>query len=83
MQKKTNSTFLHQIEKDDIYLTTPELAKYLKLSTQWLEIGRSKGYGPPFVRLTKRMVRYSLSEVHEWMRKRSYASTTEADMAGV
>ena len=35
-------------EPDDL-LTTTEVAEWLGLSTQWLEIGRSRGYGPKFV----------------------------------
>jgi hypothetical protein len=32
----------------DNLLSTPALAEWLGVSTQWLEVGRSKGYGPPF-----------------------------------
>ena len=32
------------------YLTTREAAAYLGVSRQWLDIGRTKGYGPPFIK---------------------------------
>jgi len=48
------------------YLTTSQAAKYLQVSTQWLEIGRVKGYGPPFIKLS-RLVRYKKSDLDQWM----------------
>src|SRR6516165_4002566 len=37
---------------DDDLLDTPTTSVWLGVSSQWLEIGRSKGYGPPYVRLS-------------------------------
>lgn len=48
------------------YLTTVEAAGYLNCSRQYLEIGRCKGYGPPFCKLG-RAVRYRKSALNEWM----------------
>jgi predicted DNA-binding transcriptional regulator AlpA len=48
------------------YLTTVEAACYLHCSRQYLEIGRCKGYGPPFHKLG-RAVRYRKSALNEWM----------------
>jgi len=48
------------------YLNTQQAAKYLQVSTQWLEIGRVKGYGPPFIKLS-RLVRYKKSDLDQWM----------------
>jgi hypothetical protein len=42
---------------DDTLLTTPEVARWFDVSTYWLEIGRHKGWGPPFKKLGKRLVR--------------------------
>ena len=61
---------------DDL-LTTPAVAEWLGVSTQWLEIGRSKGYGPRFVRLSTRRVRYRRSDVLDWLGTRTCASTAE------
>ncbi len=48
------------------YMTTREIAAYLSVSRQWLEIGRSKSYGPPFMKV-EGIVRYKRSEVDSWM----------------
>lgn len=65
------------------YLTTRELATYLGVSRQWLEAGRSAGYGPPFVRLARGrggIVRYSRFEIDRWMQEHqiSCLENTEA-----
>ncbi len=48
------------------YLNTKAAAAYLGVSKQWLEIGRGKGYGPPFTKV-EGIVRYKRSEVDHWM----------------
>jgi predicted DNA-binding transcriptional regulator AlpA len=59
---------------DDL-LTTAGVAEWLGLSTQWLEIGRSRGYGPRFVRLSTRRVRYRRDDVFAWLKERTHCST--------
>ncbi len=52
------------------YLNTKAAAAYLGVSKQWLEIGRLKGYGPPFIKAgdgSGGVVRYKRSEVDRWM----------------
>jgi predicted DNA-binding transcriptional regulator AlpA len=61
---------------DDL-LTTSETAHWLSLSTQWLEIGRCRGYGPPFVRVSPRCVRYRRRDVLAWLHQRTHARTSE------
>lgn len=48
------------------YFTTKQAADYLGMSTQFLEIARHKGNGPPYIKL-RRAVRYKRSELDEWM----------------
>jgi excisionase family DNA binding protein len=48
------------------YLTTPEAARYLNVSTQFLEIARYRGVGPPYCKIG-RAVRYRRSRLDEWM----------------
>lgn len=55
----------------DELLDSRTLARLLHVSVQWLEIGRSVGYGPKPVRLNKRVVRYRRSDVVAWLRSRS------------
>lgn len=57
------------------------LAKLLNVSIQWVEIGRCRGDGPPFIRLSKRCVRYRLPDVQAWLEARKYSHTAQADMA--
>jgi hypothetical protein len=54
------------------YLDTKEAAIYLGVSTQFLEIGRSKDYGPPYHQMrrngmTRGAVRYKRSDLDLWM----------------
>ena len=60
---------------DDL-LTTPELATWLGVSTQWCEIGRYRGYGPPFVKISGR-IRYRRARVRAWLDERAHRSTAE------
>jgi hypothetical protein len=61
---------------DDL-LTTGYISDWLQCSSQWLEIGRSKGYGPRFVRLSPRRVRYRRGDVLIWLTERTFSATTE------
>ena len=72
-------THTHILDKetDDQLFCTKSLARILGVSTQWLEIGRCKGDGPPFLKLSNRMIRYRASEVKAWLDGRSYNSTSE------
>lgn len=87
--KKTSQIKRHHIDRrahhivaddgaspDDL-LDTPELADWLGVSHQWLEIGRNMGYGPKFKKLSSRMVRYRRGDVIAWLDERSHTSTAE------
>lgn len=65
-----------KINADDRLLCTKQLAKYLAVSTQTLEIWRCNGEGPPYMKVG-RLVRYRLSEVNEWLSERNCRSTSE------
>jgi hypothetical protein len=60
----------------DELLSTRQVADWLGVSTQWLEIGRHKGYGPRFVRLSPRKVRYRHDAVLSFLRERTFQSTS-------
>jgi hypothetical protein len=64
---------------DDELLSTPRTAVWLSVSPQWLEIGRCKGWGPPFIKLSPRRVRYRVGTVKKWLADRSYRRTAEYD----
>jgi hypothetical protein len=60
---------------DDELMTTAQVAVWFGVSEEWLEIGRTKGWGPPFLRLSPRRVRYRRGTTKEWLRERAYRST--------
>ena len=61
----------------DQLLTTSDLAELLGVSCQWVEIGRHRGYGPPFVRLAPRVVRYRRGDLRVWFEQRQHQHTAE------
>jgi predicted DNA-binding transcriptional regulator AlpA len=61
---------------DDL-LTTPAVADWLGVSRQWLEIGRNKGYGPKFVKLNPKRVRYRREDVLTWLKARTLQCVSE------
>jgi predicted DNA-binding transcriptional regulator AlpA len=62
---------------EDELLTTEALARWLNVSTQWLEIGRHRGYGPKYQKLSTRCVRYMRGDVLAWLRTRTHSRTSE------
>lgn len=50
------------------WLTPQQAAVYLGISVPKLEAWRLGGGGPPFTRLSRRLVRYSRAELDAWMR---------------
>jgi hypothetical protein len=62
---------------DDDLLTTPQMADHLGTSKQWLELGRSKGYGPPYLPLAPQIVRYRFGDGREWLKQRQYLRTAD------
>ena len=58
-------------------LSTRAVAELLGVSTQWLEIGRCKNYGPSFVRISPRMIRYRVRDLLAWLDERTHRSTAE------
>jgi hypothetical protein len=61
---------------DDL-LTTGAVADWLCVSTQFLEIGRSKDYGPHFVRIGPRTILYRRGDVLAWLKERTFSGTAE------
>jgi predicted DNA-binding transcriptional regulator AlpA len=62
---------------DDDLLTSAQVAAWLGVSVQWVDIGRSEGYGPPFQKLGPHIVRYHRGTVREWLLARTRYSTSE------
>jgi hypothetical protein len=68
---------------DDWLLTTPEVAAWFCVSVCWLEIGRHEGWGPPFRRLGKRIVRYTAGDCREYLKQRTYARIADYQQRAV
>ena len=62
---------------DDTLPKPADLACWLGVSIQFLAIGRTRGYGPPFVRLSATAVRYRVSDVRTWLTERTHQRTAE------
>jgi predicted DNA-binding transcriptional regulator AlpA len=62
---------------NDELLTTAQVAQWLSVSFQWLEIGRLRGYGPRFRRLGPRLIRYSRGDIRRWLDERAHARTAD------
>jgi hypothetical protein len=62
---------------EDDLLSTAQLAERLGTSTQFLTIGRHRGYGPPYLRISYKVTRYRVGDVKKWLRERTYCSTAE------
>jgi predicted DNA-binding transcriptional regulator AlpA len=64
-------------DNHDDLLTTEAAADWLGVSKQFLEIARSKNYGPRFVRVGPRTIMYSRGDVLAWLKTRTFSSTAE------
>ena len=62
-------------EKPDDLLTTREVATWFGVSAQWLEIGRGKNYGPPFLQLGNNVIRYHRGRCKDWLLTRVRTTT--------
>jgi predicted DNA-binding transcriptional regulator AlpA len=56
----------------DQLLNTREAADWLGVSTAWLEVGRSQKYGPPFRKLSPKLVRYCVRDLIAWLETRKH-----------
>ena len=61
-----------------VLLNTRQAAALLGLSPRSLEDWRLRGYGPRFVRMSPRAVRYRPRELARWVAEREVGSTSEA-----
>ncbi|MCP3963421.1 MAG: helix-turn-helix domain-containing protein [bacterium] len=66
----------------DPLLTTEETAAYVGATPRTLEAWRVRGGGPPFVKVSRRMVRYRLSDLAAWVEERLQTSTSSSSTSG-
>lgn len=55
----------------------PQLAECLSIGISTIRQWRTNGGGPPFVKISRRCVRYRIDDVHEWMNKKLRENTLE------
>ncbi len=60
---------------DDELLDSINLADWFGCSPQWVDNGRTYGYGPPYVELAPRMIRYRRGDVRKWLAERARLRT--------
>ena len=48
-----------------------KVAEILGMSTAWVERARSVGYGPPFIRISPRAIRYRPDALRDWLEERA------------
>jgi hypothetical protein len=65
----------------DYLLRPSDAAAFLDLTPRFLEMRRFRGGGPPFIRVSRRCVRYLMSDLQTWVEERRRTST--ADMGDV
>lgn len=58
-------------------LTADQVAEMLGLCSATLAGWRFRGFGPAHVRLSKRAVRYRLSEIEAWLSRNERSSTSD------
>lgn len=77
LDKRAANLIAQDAGDEDDLLTTKQLTDWFGVSEQWAEIGRSSGYGPRFIKLSPRRVRYRRSDVIEWLEERTHACTSD------
>lgn len=59
------------------YVRTRAAAKRLSAAEQTLERWRTQGVGPPFIRLSPKLVVYDIDDLDAWCAARKVTSTSE------
>lgn len=58
-------------------LSRDEVFREFGLTRRWLELAALTGNGPPYVRVSKRQIRYQRSVLEAWITSRTRTSTSE------
>ena len=65
------------VERPDTLLTERQAARMLAVTTRALQAWRYRGGGPPFIRISSRLIRYRQCDLHEWIASKMCRSTSE------
>ena len=58
------------------FLTSGQAAQFLQVSINTLSCWRSRGTGPSYVKLGKRLIRYRKSDLDAWIKSESIGVTS-------
>jgi len=56
-------------DPNDLF-TPQQVAGYLRVTISWLSVARSKGFGPPFIKVGPHMIRYRRRDILKWLQSR-------------
>jgi len=59
-------------------LKADEVAVKLKVSEPTLRLWRSKGKGPKFIKMSKGIIRYSPSDIEDYLKSKTFGGACEA-----
>jgi predicted DNA-binding transcriptional regulator AlpA len=58
-------------------LSRDEIQAEYGISRRWLELAAISGEGPPFIKVSSRMVRYRRNQLEKWLNDREFDNTTQ------
>lgn len=64
---------------DDLILSPAQVCAYLRVGVSTLDRMRSRGEGPPFIKIGKRRVGYLWSSIQRWMEAQECKSTEDSN----
>lgn len=59
----------------DHLLSRDDIEDQYRLTRRWLELAALRGDGPPFVKISSRLVRYRRSDFESWLAKHERTNT--------
>lgn len=77
MDQRTTRTRGRAARDPRALLKQNQAASLLGVSERTLECWRSRGGGPPFVKISRRAVRYRRQDIDQWVGERVQRSTSE------
>ena len=77
LDKRAHRLLEHGGGADDELLTTKQLADWFEVSVPWLDNGRSQGYGPEFVIMGGKIIRYTRAACRKYLKQRTFARVAD------
>ena len=59
------------------YLKPEQASELICVSEKFLEKRRRTGDGPPFIRISRNLVRYEREKLEKWMQEQTYENTAQ------